>query len=498
MRKKILLIVILNFFNAVQLHAANWDLFPLNQKSWFINRNVNPHEISTYVMDSVFSNGISTSYDFFRNEPVKGIGNCSITAIDFSAIGGLNTEYPVDSLLFQNNTTYYYSYFSSNPFYFKQLAQPGDNWNIISTDPNNDYDTINVICTSIQLQTFMGITDSIKTFVLIPYGSSAGQIPVSNFQIKLSKNYGLLEFVPFELFLVHPSYINFYSLELTALETNGVVYGYQTPQFSDYFHLSAGDVLLWKYEADYDDFTTPDIIEYYLDSITQSIITPDSVIYITDRSVKYSSGTISNYTGINIRYFKSEYFGCLESLPGFYSGGNMVFQMTPNSLLWKNRSLLLEIDSLTSDTVTRRSFYSDAISVSASCQMSPSADLAFEASLNTKTGFDEYCMYNWGSFCNTLLAYRINGVQNGNVNLGVNENIENTALKIYPNPARDILYINDEDNLTYKLYSIDGQFIRGGHMDGNEVSIDDLKDGIYLFLLNKAGKNVYRKFVLSK
>jgi hypothetical protein len=200
MKKIILLSSILL---SVYICIADWDLFPYQQKSYFIkNTSYANNKIGVHIMDSIKVSGMDSILYFNRNLNLEGAGNCYDEAVNFVMYwGGINHAEFVDSLIKRNDTVFYYHNLNTTQFYFLPNSQPGDSWTIFTTYPGNTFNQITVTCISSQLETFLGITDSVKTYTLTPNGSSPNQTPISDFQIKLSKNYGLIEYVPFFLFM---------------------------------------------------------------------------------------------------------------------------------------------------------------------------------------------------------------------------------------------------------------------------------------------------------
>ncbi|MBR6438937.1 MAG: T9SS type A sorting domain-containing protein [Bacteroidales bacterium] len=74
----------------------------------------------------------------------------------------------------------------------------------------------------------------------------------------------------------------------------------------------------------------------------------------------------------------------------------------------------------------------------------------------------------------------------------VNE-VENQQLSIYPNPAKDVLRINNlSDNQEVSIYSINGAIIKKVVVSGDsEINISDLRSGMYIV---SAG-NMFSKFI---
>lgn len=67
------------------------------------------------------------------------------------------------------------------------------------------------------------------------------------------------------------------------------------------------------------------------------------------------------------------------------------------------------------------------------------------------------------------------------VPVGVEE-FDASEVKIYPNPARNILFIENSVSGTAIIYSITGQHIGDYQLNGqlNEINVDNFKDGLYL------------------
>jgi hypothetical protein len=92
-----------------------------------------------------------------------------------------------DTVYFQSGPS------AATPFYFlpQSISRPKLVGDFIVAFANG-YNTITITCAMAGVQTFLGLTDSVKVFSLLPNGNSPGQLPISNQHIVLSKNYGLL------------------------------------------------------------------------------------------------------------------------------------------------------------------------------------------------------------------------------------------------------------------------------------------------------------------
>jgi bilirubin oxidase len=82
--------------------------------------------------------------------------------------------------------------------------------------------------------------------------------------------------------------------------------------------------------------------------------------------------------------------------------------------------------------------------------------------------------------------------------LAVNE-ISNTQLKVYPNPASDRLNIavNGTDIQEMQLFNISGELLKSYAKPTSQIDISDLADGIYMLkLLGKESTEIHRFVVL--
>ncbi len=76
---------------------------------------------------------------------------------------------------------------------------------------------------------------------------------------------------------------------------------------------------------------------------------------------------------------------------------------------------------------------------------------------------------------------------------------EKKGIKIYPNPAKDIIYIKGEDMKTIQLYSLDGRLVidKIANKDNVEININNLSSGIYYIHVttndSKQSKKIIKK-----
>ena len=67
-------------------------------------------------------------------------------------------------------------------------------------------------------------------------------------------------------------------------------------------------------------------------------------------------------------------------------------------------------------------------------------------------------------------------------------------LKIFPNPVKNILYIESEGNkINGEIYSTNGQFLK--LVSSKEINISDLKKGVYILKLNTENGILTQKII---
>lgn len=99
---------------------------------------------------------------------------------------------------------------------------------------------------------------------------------------------------------------------------------------------------------------------------------------------------------------------------------------------------------------------------------------------------------------NTTNYYRIKQVDiDGQYSYSPIEAIENStkSITVFPNPVKDILFINSENQVNWKVLEITGRKVSSGF--GNEVNTSPLKQGYYLIQLHD-GNQYIQKMILKQ
>lgn len=271
--KTILFTILLLFSNA--LFAGDWDLFQVDHKMYYYN--LEAQAIDWFSFQTAPSNYIKSD----KYEELPGAMGCPVDTFHINYFLD-KSRWHMDSIVVLNHVNRYYSANPIGSFNYEKAAEVGSSWTVVALDPINDYDIITITCISKELETFMGLTDSVKTFSFTPNGSSPGQVPVSNFQMRVSKNYGVLEMVPFEQLFHHPPYTNFVSIEIIGIETPTFSAGYSPVKLADYFNYQAGQILNWELCKNNNTFS---LEQLYRDSITSITYSPNGLEYFYDRRI---------------------------------------------------------------------------------------------------------------------------------------------------------------------------------------------------------------------
>lgn len=123
---------------------------------------------------------------------------------------------------------------------------------------------------------------------------------------------------------------------------------------------------------------------------------------------------------------------------------------------------------------------------------------------------DPYSGNNWATFGVNHLNELFIVSKNGNIyritedNLSVDE-FEDQAIKIYPNPTKDLIYFDftnhDTSSITINLFSIQGKLIKeikGIESEIFEFSTRNIQNGFYLVeIINETGEKQLKKIVIN-
>lgn len=488
MRKAFLMIFL---FTATLGFSQMWEPFVFGQSSYYKQQNDNSAIVENILLDSVLHKDNDVKVLYFNAKPTFDIDlNCYITIRQ----SYLNEDYiyrnqdnKIDTLI-QLNDSILYIYrtpYQSNKdtFIFKPYAKLGDQW--ISNG-------INIECTEIGISTIFGLQDSIKTYSCS--GTRLGR-NYNGIEFILSKSYGLIKYLPFSDFINNSSYVNNFSpyLELAGLKNGINSYGYIQPDFSDYFHLNVGDKLFWHYKAEPEDLSLPRTEFYYIDSITYSFISPDSVYYEYERSHYSINGIAGRIDNSSAEYLRKT-DGVMLNTPAGWFGPvddniNDAFFLSELSFKVENN------DTITFANFTLNYGMSDCTLYYAT------TDYDVNIGYSTRYGYHFEYVFSWGSIYRGVVGSIINGEKSGitEVPSGIDFiSMENYA--VYPNPFNDYIAINSnvmKFPVRIEIYDFAGSLILTDICETNTINLEKLMSGIYILKVSDSD-NVYSPMKLVK
>lgn len=442
--------------------SQDWQLFIKNQTSYYEQQYDSSIIVESFLLDSsINNNGVEqllfNSKSDLSNECYLNLKNA------FNSISSYNNENKIDSLKCVKDSVFYFSFNFSSPdtFIIKPYSHVNDSWTTNSFKFN---------CTSTSIQNVFGVEDSIKIFKC--KGSFSDTI-----EFILSKSFGLLKFLPFFAFtnnsnsLTHVPYFDF-----IGFSKLNIAKGYVQPDFSNYFHLSKGDVLLWRDYSRPDDIRTPESTTYHMDSITFAYISLDSVYYEYKSNYYDKNGLFSstvNNSDFYLRKHEGKILKNLTSWFGYSPYGAFYFQS-------------LGVNIKNSDTVTIANYDLPGIELNTSnCLTSIIADYGMSVSYSTREGKIFQGSYSWGEFSSTLIGSIIKGINYGSTKIPTGINIQAIeGVSIYPNPVLDNLNISSQtdDLKSLELFEVGGNLILSKPYK-QTINLKDIKSGIYILRL---------------
>jgi hypothetical protein len=78
---------------------------------------------------------------------------------------------------------------------------------------------------------------------------------------------------------------------------------------------------------------------------------------------------------------------------------------------------------------------------------------------------------------------------------GIHHSTYEDGYQIYPNPAKEVVYINGINDFEVSILDCTGRLIRKNYITDRAINVSDLNQGIYAAQITKDGKSFTRKFV---
>lgn len=487
---------------AVVPAAAQWDLFPPGQRSYFEYEAPDGVRVDLVLIDSVVQSSGAERYLYNKRRlRENALGNCaSHGLVELSMYCSslnylLDMSLVMDSLVERNDTVFFSLDESTTPFFFLPKANVGQSWTVTSTYPGNQSSDILITCSAMTEASAFGVMDSVKTFEVDVIGTNE---PIEGLQIQLSKTYGLLQFIPFRFFLVHPVGMAIPFLQLNGLERNGDAMGYGQPSFDDYFHLAPGDILLWENLVHPGWITDPPYYTYYRDSITDALHTPDSVVYTYDRIILNADQTVDVEYGQVRRHLKSAYVDYIEASPNDLAPGNLADEVYSD--IWAVWPFQLAVSPGVMDPMTILTYAQEQFFLGEEeCAIYGAFDVNYTVQLNTRVGLaGNWSWLNPSNYYSIVIASRVGGFQDGDISLGIGHTRHpQVGLHIRPNPASDRIFLHGPWPMEapYSIVDGTGRVVQTGNTGTSGIAVGALPKGIYVMRVAGRAGAVAARFV---
>lgn len=77
--------------------------------------------------------------------------------------------------------------------------------------------------------------------------------------------------------------------------------------------------------------------------------------------------------------------------------------------------------------------------------------------------------------------------------LGTRDIVKSKSIKLYPNPATDVIHLDGADNSSFVIYNAVGQLVKSGEIKSGEIAVQELVKGQYILQLKDQEKAI--KFI---
>jgi hypothetical protein len=443
--------------------SQDWDPFVLNQNSYYKQQENNSAKVENFLVDSILTNETGAVLYFNAKSELKP--DCYKNIItDFVTWNWLKNPSKIDSLIKTNDSILFIAPSNNklDTFIFKPYVKLNDSWTT---------NGIEIKCSKLGVLDVFGTQDSIKTFTCTGNGYDGKEFI-------LSKNYGLIKFLPFMDFFNDAWHYSFPPyFVLVGYSNGGKSIGYTQPDFSDYFHLSAGDMLFWIDYYKSFDIMEPDRTRFYIDSVTAAYISPDSVLYKIKRTDYNENGSVSNvgnYSTCYLREVEGKVLKNHTSWVGVKNGAD------PSSNVFFLQSLYFKIEN--KDTITYAEYQFPGFRVDTiNCETGFIMDYDLMVRYSTRGGEIYRGSFSWGESSTTQVGSVIKGVKFGYTEIPTGiVHVTEEPLTVYPNPVTDYLTIVSQNNTIdrIEIYDMGGRLLVAEPYT-EKLFVGNLQSGVY-------------------
>jgi len=483
------------FFLSISLPAQqNWDLFPLQQETWFSQGD----SILQYYNDSIISTENEQLHLFGVNYLYEVFGECTDEIVpEFWMNENLDFNLKVDSLY--SNDNFYFSVINDDTLKFQHLASIGETWDI----PTVDNDTFRLTCSSIVETDVFGFTDSLKIFDIqfIQDGNDAMHL-FNEQQFLLTKQSGFTQFFLFQD-LYFASEMDTPHI-LQGMKKGANNYGY-TSTFEDFFHYEIGDILKWHtYDRSSPDAEFELTEEWFIDTITDINFVNNQLRLNVNRTIyteiSESGNLLNSFTNVGttaIFSISQIFMDSLLSAPAQHPVA--IFQ---NLRYWSRSA---KIDDL---GITRTAdFINPQIFSLVDCTSEDATSLSGKFVINTSLGLTNNLLdrEEEGNYFFEILGYQSGDFMWGELDelpivSSVEENVE-SVFYVYPNPTSELIHIGfpqDVDKLRIAVYNLQGKLMMQDEVERDRaVSVKNLTEGFYLIEI-KSENGIYQEKIYKQ
>jgi len=505
------LIILVTLLYSFEAFSSNpYELFPIGNIMYYFYTQANAEEGHSFIektkVKSVRVNGIGDTtllfhgFSEFFNSLLPACGGQFELEKELELWDDMNTPYynsgrgrvmHLDSLHFRNDSVIYSSSLFNSVFYLLNNVTEGTSWEVFNGANNPDYEKVQITFSETTLDTFLGLTDSVRLYTMKGLGSSAQNFSIDSFVIKLSKHYGLIEFVPFNTIINHGVNREIIKMSLAGFETDSINVGYKAPALDDFFIIQPGDILFWKETDRYFVNSLVIKVKYHRDSILTIQKSPNTYSYTYDRTTytENNPDTIifNKSSQIDVDLFENK---ILSS----YTNSVVKPNSSQSTLYFVGNYRLIKRDS--NFTTTSIPYVLNGYTHSG-CQFSRfyDNDRSFVYSQPAIIANDSDCDMT----CNikSIVAFRIDTSSYGNWDMDFSQNtsinsLNKTTIKYYPNPVESSLKLECEEciGMNYSVLDLFGKEMQSGILHSEVIDLSPIHNGNYFIRLTNSKFNL--------
>lgn len=456
----------------------------------------------TIAIDSVVTNGSSTELYNFNSYDESGL---------FSCWHASRVTWLGQKVVINNSGIEYYFNQAGDTITLNTQLTAGANFTLYRF-ANGDYIQATLLQTA--QQTFLTLTDSVKTYALQTYNSTSN--PVSHIfngkEILLSKSFGFVKTYSFKDFPNDTT-----QLIIAGMDNPAV--GVQNLKYTDVFDFDVGDEYHYHY------FFPSSLPEYYVGWRIRNVIDKtfsannDTVTYLLTECLKVEHHNFANintsfsYDTVQYKYLTGNGSSVVSPINNFTY---QLFDTTTVTQMWNPTSGYCtfnyagDYNNRTTKTV-QTYFYFDTTQNCYNTMIGTGVFpiLVYAKALGQVFYSDNTCAGGiWGNGCYDSLVYFKKGLETWGTSLGtcttllsINAAQNKGSITVSPNPAEDVIEINSHDTFINDHFTIAdalGKVVMSDlltHGSIHKINISSLVQGVYVINIKSGSKNSFVKFI---